>query len=266
MDFSAPSIPQPIPFCPSGSEAHCRPPPKAARPTTRSPPPRSAFASFALSFLLRALFPPPRSPSSPSAPCFLSHFHPICPQHYRSSTIFPPITTVHPPKSTAPARQPAQRSFLWYRKLETKQPSLFCQRERRKGMGFGEGEGAFLPRSLASPSPKATLFPKIAICSCLFLQEFPFLRQIGNSFSPLRDLRLPFSPEIPLPAPRKATPFPKIAIYSCLFSKNALSPAKRSNSFSQNSDLRLLIAESVPADAPSQAPERKNNNENAVHD
>ena len=173
---------------------------------------------------LRALFPPPRSPSSPSAPCFLSHFHPICPQHYRSSTIFPPITTVHPPKTTAPARQPAQRSFLWYRKLKTKQPSLFCQRERRKGMGFGEGEGAFLPRSLASPSPKATLFPKIAICSCLFLQEFPFLRQIGNSFSLLRDLRLPFSPEIPLPAPRKATPFPKIAICSCFFLQKHLFP------------------------------------------
>ena len=67
---------------------------------------------------LRALFPPPRSPSSPSAPCFLSHFHPICPQHYRSSTIFPPITTVHPPKSTAPARQPAQSPFFCYNRTQ----------------------------------------------------------------------------------------------------------------------------------------------------
>ena len=67
---------------------------------------------------LRALFPPLRSPSSPSAPCFLSHFHPICPQHYRSSTIFPPITTVHPPKTTAPARQPAQSPFFCYNRTQ----------------------------------------------------------------------------------------------------------------------------------------------------
>ena len=226
MDYFCPQYTTTLPILPQRERSSLPAPPKAARSTTHSPPPCSAFASFALSFLLRALFPPPRSPSSPSAPCFLSHFHPICPQHYRSSTIFPPITTVHPPKTTAPARQPAQRSFLWYRKLKTKQPSLFCQRERRKGMGFGEGEGAFLPRSLASPSPKATLFPKIAICSCLFLQEFPFLRQIGNSFSLLRDLRLPFSPEIPLPAPRKATPFPKIAICSCSFLQKYLFPRR----------------------------------------
>ncbi len=232
MDYFCPQYTTTLPILPQRERSSLPAPPKAARSTTHSPPPRSAVASFALSFLLRALFPPSRALSSsalsvlPLRALFLSHFHPICPQHYRSSTIFPPITTVHPPKTTAPARQPAQRSFLWYRKLKTKQPSLFCQRERRKGMGFGEGEGAFLPRSLASPSPKATLFPKIAICSCLFLQEFPFLRQIGNSFSLLRDLRLPFSPEIPLPAPRKATPFPKIAICSCFFLQKHLFPRR----------------------------------------
>ena len=56
---------------------------------------------------LRLLLLPPRS-------SFLSHFHPLRPRFYRSSTIFPPITTVHLPKSTVHREVLAQRSFLWY--------------------------------------------------------------------------------------------------------------------------------------------------------
>ena len=137
MDYFCPQYTTTLPILPQRERSSLPAPPKAARSTTHSPPPRSAVASFALSFLLcalfppprslssfalsfllRALFPPPRSPSSPSVPCFLSHFHPICPQHYRSSTIFPPITTVHPPKTTAPARQPAQSPFFCYNRTQ----------------------------------------------------------------------------------------------------------------------------------------------------
>lgn len=112
MDYFCPQYTTTHSILPQRERSSLPAPPKAARPTTRSPPPRSAFASFALSFLLRTLRPPP------SAPCFLSHFHPICPQHYRSSTIFPPITTVHPPKTTAPARQPAQSPFFCYNRTQ----------------------------------------------------------------------------------------------------------------------------------------------------
>ena len=94
-------------------------------------------------------FSPCRQP-----PLFLSWPVTATPLHFPEHNIYLLVFLSRQATAHTVFSQPAASPHKLFSRPATNHSALFSQRERRKGLGLGEGEGAFLPRSLASPSPK----------------------------------------------------------------------------------------------------------------